>query len=226
MTAINVIRQSNAVHLVADGLSYGPPGQRLHPSTKLWPLPHLPAIVAARGPKLLPPILADILGSTARSYDDIRATIGQVLKAYLPQITAMMQALPGAHADLSVFELIVAGISQHTGPDYFFFTVNENYRSLSPWTVHDLGDLAMIPLTEAMEDEARTVFAERNIEDLTVFDGIRMCEIQRRNWPADLGHQLPGAFIQAMTLDASGLIRTGIIHRWPADREQQTQAAA
>ncbi len=208
MTAINVIRQSDMVHVLADGLAYGPPGQSLFPSAKLWPQPGLPAIIALRGPKVLSPFMADVLGSAAGSYDALKASAPAIIRAYLPQITAMLRENP----EPTVFDVVVAGITQDNWPDSFFVCTHDRY-GIAPWVVHDLGDLQITPANDAIEAEVRRAYGGRSSDDLDpVADGIKLFEIQRAAWPdAD---RPPGGFLQLMTIHATGLIETALVNRW------------
>src|SRR5882762_9447113 len=39
------------------------------------------------------------------------------------------------------------------------------------------------------------------------------------------GHGLPGGFVQLMSVDACGIIQTGIVHRWDAETPPATELA-
>jgi hypothetical protein len=213
VTAINVIRQSHSVHVITDGASYGPPGQHLHPSTKTWPLPHLNAVIAGRGSKLLPLLLADAFGSSATTYDDLKAIVVDVLKAQWPQISDMLRA-QGA-PDLA-FDLIVAGISERSGPDAYFLCNHDGHKSaqLKPWTVTELPALIVVPLDDEGQEKLDLICAGRGTDELDpAADGVRILEIQREmNLTSPIG-----GFAQ-LTSVAAGSISTRIICRWDGDQ--------
>jgi hypothetical protein len=222
VTAINTIRQSHAVHVMADGASFSPQGRPAYPcpSSKIWPLPHLNAVVAGRGPKLLPPMIADVLGSSAENYAQLKAIAPDVLKAFLPQMSDILGAR-GAQ-DLAC-DLVIAGISETSGPDAFLICNHPGHVTLglAPWTLVDLPTITMMPLDDAGQQELDEMLAGRNLEDLDpVVDGIRMMEIQRA---MNLSFSI-GGFVHLVTVEAGSIV-SRIIHRWsePAGRGKPLQ---
>jgi hypothetical protein len=208
MTAINTIRQRSSVHVFTDGASVGPPGQSLHPASKIWPLPHLNAVVAGRGSKLLPPMLADILGGRARSYDELKYVSVAALHAQLPQLTEILRARGAANP---AFDLVIAGISESSGPDSFFICNHDRYPTMPAWTLIDLPELTMVPVNDEIEAEFRRTFPTVvTADDLRPeIDGVRMMQIQR-----DLFPEVVGGLVQIASVMAGGWIATRIIHRW------------
>jgi len=206
MTLINVIRQSSAVHMLADGLSFSPSG-KIRRGTKLCALPHLPAMLGVRGPLLASPLLAEILGSAAGTYDELKSNVAIIVRAHMPQIVRMLEG----NADPGAFEIIVGGISQSTGPDNFTMRTN----GASAWIIQDPGELMISPLTDAIGAAIMSAFSGRGSYDALdpVTDGVRMIEIQRENWSFG-DSTLPGGFIQLMSVGRDGLITTSIAHRW------------
>jgi hypothetical protein len=211
LTAIVTIAQKRVVHVLTDGASHGPAGMSLHPSSKIWPLPHLDAVVAGRGPRLLVPMLVDVLGCTARSYDELKSLALDVLWAYLPQTLDILRARgASAEAGSVPFDLVVAGISGRDGPGAFFVCNHEGHSSLRPWKVIDLASVTLMPLDDQAEAEFDREFAGRSVEDLDPeVDGARMLEIQRK---MPLPYPI-GGFVQLATV-AEGSISTRIVRRW------------
>jgi hypothetical protein len=204
VSVINVLRQSTGVHMLTDGLAFSRDG-RAKQCCKIAALPHLPAVVSVRGPVMLMPILAEILGGNFRTYDDMKAGIAKAVPASEKEIRAMLSA----NEDVMNFEINVAGISRSVGSDSFFL------RSDS-WVVQDPGPLLIGPIDEAISNAVISEFARRGGYDALdpIVDGVRMIEIQREHW--SFGEdQLPGGFVQHACVDLDGTIKTSIVHRWP-----------
>lgn len=75
MTAINVFRQSDAVHIISDGAFYDAAGVLCAIGSKVWTLPELPAAFALRGPSGLLPRLMERIHGAYRSFDDMLCNI-------------------------------------------------------------------------------------------------------------------------------------------------------
>src|SRR5712692_9701114 len=95
------IRQSAEVHFLSDGRFYGGTSDHL-PGAKLWPLPHIPAIVAVRGHQLLSPVVASVLNRVGRTYDELKGSAVQALQPYLHDVFAMMPAPPDDALDIII----------------------------------------------------------------------------------------------------------------------------
>jgi hypothetical protein len=208
--------QAQAVHLFADGRFYGPPHLYVYPSAKLWPLPHLSAAIAVRGPMRLPPFLASVLGSLAQTYDELKAVAVDAIRSYMPEITEIVAA---GHPEPDVFDLVVGGISESTGLDSFLISSHNGFAK--PWVVYDLTTLpklapglAMLPSIREMYPDIEAVLAGRSAADLDpVVDGIRLVEVQRAKWPGP-PESSPDEFLQLMTI-TNDAISTRVIQRWP-----------
>jgi hypothetical protein len=218
VTAINIIRQSKSVHLIADGANYGPAGE-VSPSAKLWPLPHLSAVVALRGRLLLGPLVAYALGGVAESYDGLKLVIVDALRGCVPQYLGMLGLPPEPEA----FDLVVAGFSESGGPDSFIVCGDDRHPAVPPWTVTALPTVFMLPVDKELGREAKALFGSASsADDLDPEEhGLRMLELQRKRWfPLGAGQEgraRVGGFAQIMTV-TEDLISTRIVHRWPKGR--------
>src|SRR5580693_9193333 len=70
MTAINVIRQNQAVHILSDGAFCDATGIVCEIGPNAFALPHLPAALAIRGSTHFMPFLVHRLSRECRSFDD------------------------------------------------------------------------------------------------------------------------------------------------------------
>lgn len=113
MTAINTLIQQNGVHLITDAAAYDADGNLLATVPKVAMLPHLNATLACRGPGISVPLFADLLSATASTYDALKAKAPTFLRDLMPMLeTSFAQCELGDD-----FDVIVAGISETTGPD-------------------------------------------------------------------------------------------------------------
>ncbi len=199
MTVIDIVRQSHAVHLLADGVAANAAGETL-PSVKLWSLPHLPAIIGMRGPAM--GSFPNLLAHAFWNYDDMRARIPLVLAAYV-------EGLDDKNVDV-----MIGGISGSGRPESFSIS-SADKSGRKPWVVEDLGNLVLAPINDAIRDAVRAEFLPLGSYDawIPAIHGVRLVEIQRQHWVEPDFHP-PDGFIQLMSLYADGLIVTKVIHRW------------
>ena len=215
MTAINVIKQSNAVHVLTDGAGYNADGTLIAIANKVWPVAHLNLVLASRGSAYFAPLLAQHASAAAHSFDH--------LKSIMP---ALALELAGRFAPLmrmselgSQFDLVVAGWSETSGPSsYFLCDHHQHGPSVEPWKPVDLGPISLLPQTAAMKVDLDHEFPNGADPDQfdSVKDGMCILEIQRRH-PSEHGpagsHMLRGVGMFAQL--TRGAIETKIIHRWP-----------
>src|SRR4051794_31260127 len=92
MTAINVIRQSNAVHVLTDGAGYKPDGTMGIHAIKAWPIAHLNAVLASRGSAYFVPLLATNAAAAAKSFDHLKSIISALASELAHDLAPLMQA--------------------------------------------------------------------------------------------------------------------------------------
>jgi len=158
-----------------------------------------------------------LLGRLAESFDDLKAVAIDAIRPYIAQIK---DTLLDREQD---FDLIIAGISDSTGPEVWLMSSHNGF--VKPWVISNLSGLAefaearglvMLPSDREMYPEISAVLDGRSVDDLDpVADGIRLVEIQRARWPGP-AHTVPSGFLQLASVTDSA-ISTRIIHRWPGD---------
>ncbi len=215
MTAINIIRQKEAVHIITDAAGYDDRGVLLTIGSKAWALPHLNAVMAVRGPKLLAPLLADLLGQSATSYDGLKDEFAEIMRTGCGRLAVADDQMP--------FQITVAGWSERCGPDSYVLTNRSSPIDLEPWKVLQCGPISLAPATETI---ARTVLetiltGDANPDALDPeIAALKILAVQRRTKVAlAYGPQtdlqfLVGGFAQITTVTPSA-ITTKILHRWP-----------
>lgn len=204
MSAINVLIQTDRVHLYSDGAIYQPDGQLSGIGPKVRLLPHINAAMAMRGSFLgLAPIAEEL--SVAPSFDRLKEGIVDCLKkcavAY-GHLISQCSAGPD-------FEVVIAGISETTGPSAYLVPSHAHYGA--PWSIVDLEGLSATPTSDVVHQRICELAAGRSADQLDpVADGVTIMEAQRK---AKDG-AFVGGFAQLTTIDADG-VHSRVIHRWP-----------
>lgn len=203
MTAINILRQSKAVHLISDGASYDEHQRPTSFGPKVFPLPHINAAIGIRGPTIALPLIAHLVGHAATSYNELKANIVAVLK----RSASLCDTILGRCS--APFEVAIAGMSEGKGPDAYVVCSRD-------WSVTDVPEIGFMPeLPETVAYFARLLGKVTSTDDLVAAAfGIEVLEIQRK---ARMGPHLTchvGGFAQLTSVDATG-IQTRILRRWP-----------
>jgi hypothetical protein len=204
VTAINIIKQKSAVHMLTDGASWLYNGKYYNgPAvTKAWQLSHLQAVVAARGPLGSPGCLADFFGSSGcGSYDELKRCAITLMRTMM-SYGSYKWVFEGRHGPK--IEVLIAGWSETTGPDAFAISVNtgDPNPALEPWIAHDCGSVTMAPGTPEIEQAALAAMPAhvRCADDMDpVRDGISIMEAQRAALgltDGPVGMVTCGAFVQ------------------------------
>ena len=214
MSAINVLRQSGAVHVFTDGAAYGADGALLHVGPKAWPLPHLKAVVACRGPELIGPLAASYLSASTRSYELLRQNAGRIGRSLMESFGHLLELC--SHG--GDFEFVVAGFSELSGPDSYLVCNHDRY-GVPPWTVIELGAFSLLPSSDAIHAAfAAGLKPGATADDLDPeVEGLRAMEAQRSaavSLQRDESLVIVGGFAQMTTITPDG-ISTKVLKRWP-----------
>ena len=231
MTAINVIRQANAVHVLTDGIVCNSEGIITEVGPNAFTLPNLPAALAIRGPTQFMPFLVHRLSRECQSFDEL-------LKKVVPAALEVHISIPMTlgYGDVRPsFDLVVAGWSNERGrPESFVMTNQENHDQVglatAAWRLMPLPDVLIAPSVGMAQINTVGWRAPENAEAFQPsIDGIKLLRAQRlskglRAGPPDRDIDSVGGFIQLTTVHAQGVSST-ILHRWP-DRAGQRIAFA
>ncbi len=209
MTAVNVIVQTDRVHLVTDGAAIDATGKICTLRNKVAVHPHLSAAVAVNGTNVLHNIVAAVTaeGST---YAEMRSTIVHRLReAMLPIRDAFVRTF-GPHVLTGT--VAVAGWGER-GPEAYLIATGEFTPLLPPWTVVDVPGMYYTPSDSTIESD----FADLNVR----FDDAAAIDLVSRqrtiiapslgNWSAPI----VGGFCQLSTVRRHA-IETRILKNWKA----------
>jgi hypothetical protein len=215
MTALNIVVESDAVHLFSDGASYDAEGLLVSAGPKVFALPHINAAIGTRGPAIALPLLAHFVGQVATSYDGLKANIAPALQLAYAMANEVLVKCPRR----GYFEVVIGGVSETTGPDAYSISCDAD-GVVSPIT--EISELGFMPGTIPALDDL-VIFAEmkRHLKSLhpdlptaeiaTEDFGLQALEIQRAARFSDLCGV--GSFAQVTSVRASG-ISTKILRRW------------
>lgn len=210
MSAVNVLVQSNAVHLLTDAAIYQPDGMLSGLTQKVRSMPHLNCAAAMRGGYLgLAPIMEEI-SAAGTSFDSLKANMPALLRGCAAQYLHLLDRCAAGPE----FEVVIAGISETDGPSAYVVPSHDRYGE--PWTVTDLAGLVALPCDEHLLAEVQRIADGRSADDLDpIKDGLAIFDAQRAHPHLSNGDVcFVGGYAQLTTVTADG-IASRIIRRWP-----------
>jgi hypothetical protein len=228
MSAINVIRQRNAVHIISDAAVYDSDGVVQFFQPKAFSLPHLPAVLASRGPFRAGYLLGSALGAIFATFDDLVDGIEE----RLPEICEVFEdSLHDGHKDN--IELYIVGWSaEREGPETYFLQTKTNsfhtdyvppsgdyYVNPAPFELVKLPEIVLGPFVTQDEAKASQASLNRDVRgpgDLDpAVDGLRILEMQRqqRCTMGEVEAHWIGGFGLLSTVTKDGVTQR-VIGRW------------
>lgn len=207
MSAFDVIIKRESVCIISDGAGVDHDGRIQFVANKVHTIPHLNAVIAVRGPSTAGPFIAPVLGSNATSYDNLKATAAETIRAAVDQLAPLFAGAPLAEK----IDLLMAGISERDGPDAFLLTSYGGFDTPA-WTNIQLAGLSNLPGDPSII-AALGLRAGATAEDIDpIAGGAAMLEAKR----AQPSRYFVGCFGQATTVFRDR-IEQRIIARWPDD---------
>lgn len=179
-------------------------------------MPHLNAALAVRGGKFMGMLLADQIGRTENTFDEMKTGIRALTQAIDASVRPAWEKQFGK--GVTEFDLFVAGISETSGPDSFLITNHDDYLALGApsWTLTDLGQVSIAPSNDAIHAKWAELIGA---EDFGTGEAISLLNDQRGTvWPVRSGSDAHtvGCFAQLTTIQR-GQITSRLIHRWDED---------
>lgn len=228
MTAINIIHQTDRIHIMSDAVWYAPDGvvKRLAPKVHL--LPHVVSVIASRGGgSQLANMFVEFIckGETPVSDFDELVVVGGMA---VEKIHSMMASNGLFFDDSPDMDLIFCGWSpqKRAFESYVIPTAHRDgfdEAGVKPFVPNRLPEIAIVPVPGAAEF---TAAGWTEPESADSFDpmthGVRLMEAQRLVvGPMDngagkngvMGHGV-GGFLQLTTITRDE-IASRVIHRWP-----------
>ena len=213
MSAVNIIRVPDAVHIFTDGASYHADGRLGAVGQKVWPLAHLNAALICRGPHLLMPSLIGRISTVFASFDELVAGIVQLAMIAFAEHKATLDC-----CELGPdFDLFIAGWSEARGRGESYVVCSHSTH-VEAWSLAPLDDVALSPFNDEfglwMTANAERLAATDSMSEM----GAEMMEAQRGIKGDHAGKGAPihgvGGFCQ-WTMITPCTITTGIVRRWP-----------
>ena len=201
MTAINVLVLPDRALMISDGAAYVD-GKIVHRYHKVTALPHINAAIGIRGMRMVSTIVIDAISAGARSYDDLRARIVDLVRATFEPVAPIWQSKYGP--DILDCEIIVAGWSESRGPAGFILATSDTNAAYGfpAWTVVDIPAAFFSP----DNGELAGKFACPDFDDAMAIELIERQSAMRSN---------VGEFCQLTTVRQHG-IEPRVLKNWKA----------
>jgi hypothetical protein len=209
MSAMNILKQPDFVHLISDGASYDEHHRLVSIGPKVWPLSHINAAIGARGPSIALPLLAHFVGHAASSYDGLKTNIVGVLKSAFANMKAVTDLCPaidkGMYADVAII-----GFSERSGePDAY--VISKPKDEDAAWPVTQIPEMGFMPSLPEINTWIKTIGVSINELDPCDF-GLRVLEMQRAARFHERCHV--GGFAQITTVTRAGGINSKMLRHW------------
>lgn len=210
MTAIIVVRQTDALHLLSDGLASGPVHLQ-HP--KVFPLPHLNAMVGIRG-GIGHFSLISSLSAAAPTFDGVAAQLETLTRGFAKFCEPMLRATHPDHP--AGCEVVFAGLSEARGLVAYFLAGKPPVGD--PYELWELpGSVTAIPGEQGVQEEIERLLGKPDGCDIrSAAHGALDVAMSRMN--SVLPRPQIGGFSQLTSLIVRGgrtRIETEVLGRWP-----------
>jgi hypothetical protein len=237
MTAINVVRQRQAVHIISDGVFCDNHGIVCEIGPNAFALPHLPAALAIRGASHFMPFLAHRLSRECRSFDDVLTKIVRTARE-------VHMSFPMAFGNLGFgsvepdFDLVAVGWSQsRAAPTSYLVSSHDRVvargLSSSAWQLIELPDVLIAPPIAENEIAASGWAVPYSTDTFRPdIDGLALLKVQRlsrRVMEPRFGARgyvyVVGGFVQLTSVSSDG-VNSQILHRWPDELGRRIEPQA
>jgi hypothetical protein len=225
MTAINVIRQSEAVHVITDGVFCDNTGMVCEIAPNAFAMPHLPAALAIRGSTHFMPFLVHRLSRECRTFDDLVAKIVRTARE-------VQMSFPMAFGTLAYgaivpdFDLVAVGWKTNGSPAGYLISNHERIISKevtsSAWQLLELPNVLVAPPIDEAQVVAMRWKVPYSAETFRPeLDGVALLEAQRLT-PRELDPRsgtrgfvhVVGGFAQVTSVTPGG-VHSDVLRWWP-----------
>jgi hypothetical protein len=237
MTAINVVRQKRAVHIISDGVVCDHNGIVCEIGPNAFALPHLPAALAIRGASHFMPFLSHRLSRECHSFDDLLIKIVRAAQE-------VHMSFPMALGNLGFgsiepdFDLVAVGWSNsRAAPTGYLVSSHDRVvaRGLTAnaWQLIELPDVLIAPPIAEHQITATGWQVPYSADSFRPdIDGLALLKAQRlsrRAADASFGARgyvyVVGGFVQVTSVSSNG-VNSEIVHRWPDELGRRIEPEA
>lgn len=214
MSAFIVIRQSNAISLISDGLVSGTSVSAVHP--KAFSLPHLNALVGIRGGLGHFGLLSS-LAMAAPTFDGLAGQLETIARGFAEHAEPVFPAIHPRG-----FEVVLAGLSEEHGPAAYFVSHKAPGVPYELWALSNA--VTALPGTGGAQEAVEAIIGDAERCDVRAVGHAAMGEIKKR--AAAIEPDMPewvGGFTQltSLVVDANGpYIVSEVLGRWPMPTAQ------
>jgi hypothetical protein len=209
MTAFAIIKKSDGIHVVTDGLVSGGLGI----VSKAFTIPHLNAVVVSRGVQTVAPFFITETW-LCKNLDELRERCGDIAQHCLEMNRDMMTGGPDHGPD---FEIFIAGWSPTKGPVAFWTFGSKLNTSYEPFKTYDLstGHFMARPVNAGIQAEImKKVLQGYPVEKLRPdLAGPRIIEIVRKHAELQQPNTVGGHTL--LTSVYKDHIDQRIVREWP-----------
>jgi hypothetical protein len=225
MTAINVIRQREAVHVITDGVFCDNTGMVCEIAPNVFAMPHLAAALAIRGSTHFMPFLVHRLSRECRTFDDLVAKIVRTARE-------VHMSFPMAFGSLAYgaivpdFDLVAVGWKTSGMAASYLISNHERIISkevtTSAWQLLELPEVLVAPpIDEAQVIAMRWQVPYSGDTFRPAVDGVALLEAQRLT-PRELDPRsgtrgfvhVVGGFAQVTSVTRHG-VHSDVLRWWP-----------
>jgi hypothetical protein len=226
MTAINVIRQRQAVHILSDGVFCDETGIVCEIGPNVFALPHLPMALAIRGASHFMPFLVHRLSRESRSFDEASGKLVRTAQ----DVHLSFPAAFGSTGYGSIepdFDLVAVGWSLSSGATAAYLLSSHDRViargvTAQPWQLIELPDVLVAPPIAEIQIEATGWTVPYSAESFDPkSDGLALLRAQRL-FRRELDPRFDsrgyvhvvGGFVQLTSVSSRG-VNSQILLRWP-----------
>ncbi|MGO4666574.1 hypothetical protein [Bosea sp. 2RAB26] len=209
MSACNIIKTDDAIHMFTDAASYYGNGTLGAVGQKVSILAHLNGAISCRGPAGFLDGLVQGLNTAYGSFDELAESFALAVS----NVYSLDQEIWALCATSPEVEVFLAGWSVSRDRPESYVVTSHNLHGPA-WTLIPLGPVAIAPYDAALDERLARIEPGETIVEI----GVALMEQQRRvRGPhAGVGKSVAGVggFCQMTTIRRES-IQTAVIKRWP-----------
>lgn len=208
LSVINIIRQTHAIHIITDGITEGPSGDRFNVS-KVMILPSLNAAIALNGRGVALGLFAAAINERCQSRDDLERNAADAVREI---VAPCRQIIDGG------FKMTIAGWDER---GTFSYGMSDGTIFGRPWVLNEQpreNVMTLIPFEQKWVPAYRKVVPRSDADGMDVDKvAVQIVLLQRRLVAG--GDRSIGGLVSRITIDKDGAT-SRIIRRFPEHLER------